>query len=78
MGKLGLSSLKPGAYLLLAQNQARAFEPEPRLVPLLIPEVNHHYSYKGGFNSQGWLLQKVFLEAKLTWLHIVDTLNFPI
>ena len=35
IGKLGLSSLEPGAYLLRAQNQARAFEPEPRLVPPL-------------------------------------------
>ena len=36
MGKLGSSSLEPGAYLLRAQNQARAFEPEPRLVPPLV------------------------------------------
>ena len=36
VGKLGLSSLKPGAYLLRAQNQARAYEPEPRLVPPLL------------------------------------------
>ena len=36
IGKLGSSSLEPGAYLLRAQNQARAFEPEPRLVPPLL------------------------------------------
>ena len=34
--KLGLSNLKPGAYLLQAKNWARAFEPEPRLVPPLV------------------------------------------
>ena len=35
MEKLGLLSLEPGAYLLRALNQARAFEPEPRLIPPL-------------------------------------------
>ena len=50
------------------------FGDSQNFVKKAIPEVNH-YSYKVGFNSQGWLLQKVFLEAKLTWLHIIATLN---
>ena len=29
-------SLKPGAYLLQAENSARGFVPEPRLVPPLV------------------------------------------
>ena len=36
-GKLGSLSLEPGAYLLRAKISARASEPEPRLVPLLVP-----------------------------------------
>ena len=35
-GKLGSSSLEPGAYLLRAKFSARASKPEPRLVPPLI------------------------------------------
>ena len=38
-GKLGLPSLEPGAYLLSAKISARAFEPEPGLVPPLVRVV---------------------------------------
>ena len=34
-GKLGLSSLEPGAYSLRAEISARASKPEPRLFPPL-------------------------------------------
>ena len=34
---IGLSSLEPGAHLLWAKNWARAYEPEPSLVPPLGP-----------------------------------------
>ena len=36
MGKFDSSSLEPGAYFLRAQNQSRAFEPKPRLIPPLV------------------------------------------
>ena len=38
--KLGWLSLQREAYLLRAKNLARAFEPEPRLVPPLELNVN--------------------------------------